>query len=236
MPFDRDIALYLVSDNDNASADDKIEMEIIEMTKDWTATDLSNPSRAEQLRTWTFSFALIIRKAIVDLDIDEEIVAFFERPGEPAVVQQQWLIKARQVAEDTAESYKEKQKRVEVNLLALMARLKQFAQGAVKAEVDPLLDLLDLLYAVRAPAFLVAPLAAVAFSCLHAMPEDERRLTIGMNKDRYEKDELLHELAIARSGWAVDKASGTLAVEVFDLGDAPNPFEWPRDDVDEPKQ
>jgi len=71
----------------------------------------------------------------------------------------------------------------------------------------------------------VAPLASVAFAHLNALPEAQRRSVLGMAEDVYGLNDVLRQIAVATSAWAVPGASGTLHVETEPDIDAL--FAWP---------
>jgi hypothetical protein len=225
MPFDRDVALSLVSDERASEAKDKLAMELDAMVGDWTADNQMKPERATTLRKHVAAFCKLVKKAAIDLDINEELIVFFKQKGVAEAAEQHWRIKAIATPEDSKELAVEKQKRLEHNLKLLAARLDEFARFG---DYEALLDLIDLLHAVRMPSLFGAPLANAAFEALHSMPEAERRVAIEMAGDGYDNP-LLYDMAVARSAWAVAKCSGTLAVEP-EPADAVDAFAWPTDD------
>jgi hypothetical protein len=225
MPFDLAVALHLVSDERTAEAEDKIEMEFEAMVGDWTSDNQIKPARAAALRKHVVEFHKLLKKLVVELDIDDELVAFFKQKGVAEAVDQQWRVKAIVDPDDTKEAAAEKQKRLEHNIKLLAGHLDEFARFGDWGE---LLDLVDLLHAVRAPSLFCAPLANAAFECLHSMREAERRAAIDMPNDTYDNP-LLYEMAVARSAWAVDKCSGTLTPEA-EPANAADAFAWPTDD------
>jgi len=219
MPFDRDIALHLATvDDQGAAGFEKIEMEIVAMRTDWGA---NSRGRASVLNGNALDLAVHMRGLLAELRIDGDLGRFLGNPVNAAAVDQQWDVSVAPLPEESKESIANRQQYLQRALISFRTVVTEWARNRVKEE---LLDLLDLLAAVRAPLLLVAPLASVAFAHLNALPEAQRRSVLGMAEDVYGLN-VLRQIAVATSAWAVPGASGTLHVETEPDIDAL--FAWP---------
>jgi hypothetical protein len=220
MPFDRDIALHLATvDDQGAAGFEKIEMEIVAMRTDWGA---NSRGRASVLNGNALDLAVHMRGLLAELRIDGDLGRFLGNPVNAAAVDQQWDVSVAPLPEESKESIANRQQYLQRALISFRTVVTEWARNRVKEE---LLDLLDLLAAVRAPLLLVAPLASVAFAHLNALPEAQRRSVLGMAEDVYGLNDVLRQIAVATSAWAVPGASGTLHVETEPDIDAL--FAWP---------